>query len=75
MAESLLELTVLDRAIHCAGCERRIEGALGRLAGVREVKADHRAQRVTLRLDEARTSARQVLERLARLGFEARSSA
>lgn len=69
--EAVLELAVRDRAIHCAGCESRIEGALGRLAGVRAVKADHRTQRVTVRVDPGAVSARDVLERLARIGFAA----
>ncbi len=69
--EAVLELVVRDHAIHCAGCESRIEGALGRLGGVREVKADHRTQRVSVRVDPGAVSARRVLERLARIGFAA----
>lgn len=69
--EAVLELVVREGAIHCAGCESRIEGALGRLPGVRAVKADHRAQRVTVRVDPGAVSARDVLERLARIGFAA----
>ncbi len=66
--EAVLELAVRDQAIHCAGCERRIEGVLGRLVGVREVKADHRTQRVTVR---GAVSARDVLQQLAHIGFAA----
>jgi Cu+-exporting ATPase len=69
--EAVLEVAVRDRGIHCAGCESRIEGVLGRLPGVHEVKADHRTQRVTLRVDPGVVSARDVLERLARIGFAA----
>lgn len=69
--EAVLELAVREKAIHCAGCESRIEGALGRLPGVRQAKADHRTQRVTVRLDPAVVSARDVLERLGRIGFTA----
>lgn len=72
--EAVLELTVLHNAIHCAGCESRIEGALARLRGVRAAQADHRTQRVTLRVDPAETSAREVLDRLARIGFEAQEA-
>lgn len=70
-SEEVLELAVRDDAIHCAGCESRIEGALGRLPGVRAVKADHRTQRLTIRVDPGAVSARDVLERLARIGFAA----
>jgi copper chaperone CopZ len=70
-SETVLELAVRDKAIHCAGCESRIEGALGRLGGVRAVKADHRTQHVTIRMDPGTVSAGDVLDRLARIGFEA----
>ncbi len=69
--EAVLEFAVREQAIHCAGCESRIEGALGRLPGVREAKADHRTQRVIVRVDPGVVSARDVLERLARIGFAA----
>jgi len=69
--EAVLDLVVRDKAIHCSGCESRIEGALGRLGGVRAAKADHRTQRVTVRVDPGAVSARDVVERLARIGLTA----
>ncbi len=70
-SEAVLDLVVRNHAIHCAGCESRIEGALGRLGGVRAAKADHLTQRVSVHVDLDAVSARDVLERLARIGFAA----
>ena len=38
------EITVLDKAIHCAGCEARIQSVLARMPGVQEVDADYKTQ-------------------------------
>ncbi len=70
-SDVVLEFAVRDEAIHCAGCESRIEGVLGRLGGVHAVTADHRSQRVSVRVDPGVVSARDVVESLARIGFEA----
>jgi copper chaperone CopZ len=64
-----LELTVLEKAIHCSGCESRIQGALGKLPGVAKVKASHKTQKVTLALDHQKTSLRDVLAKLEFLGY------
>lgn len=42
---------------------------LGRLPGVRNVKADHKTQKVRLALEKERTSAGQVIEKLEFLGY------
>jgi copper chaperone CopZ len=67
--EETLELTALSNAIHCSGCESRIEGALRKLPGVGRVKASHKTQKITLTLDEEKTPLPQVLARLEFLGF------
>jgi copper chaperone CopZ len=63
------ELKVLDKAIHCAGCEARIQGLLARMPGVQEVKADHRTQKVRLTLDSGSVSIQEVKEKLEDLGY------
>ena len=45
------DITVLDKAIHCAGCEARIQSVLARIPGVQEVKADYKTQKIHLTLD------------------------
>ncbi len=62
-------LTISDQAIHCGGCEARIEQVLGREPGVRRVKADHATQQVTVALDADRLSVDELRAKLDALGF------
>jgi copper chaperone CopZ len=64
-----MELTVQDRAIHCSGCESRIELVLKRLPGVMKVKADHRSQKVSLALDADKTPLDEVKRKLETAGY------
>ena len=63
------KLTISDQAIHCGGCETRIERALGREPGVRRVKADHTTQQVTVALDADRLGVDELRAKLDALGF------
>jgi Cu+-exporting ATPase len=53
----------------CAACERRIETALARVAGVIQSAADHRAARVRVMFDPARTSEGTVRSCIERAGY------
>jgi copper chaperone CopZ len=66
-----LELTVQDKAIHCGGCESRIQNVLGKLPGVIKAKADHQTQQVSLALDTDKTTVDEVKEKLAAAGYRA----
>ena len=57
----------------CAACERRIERALAQVDGVVRSAADHRAARVKVVFDPARTSAQTVQTRIERAGYEVAS--
>lgn len=61
-----------ERTIHCEGCEQRIASALGRMDGVREVRADHRTQEVRVTADDD-VGPEAIRERLGRIGFPASS--
>ena len=63
------ELTIDDHAIHCGGCEARIEQVLGREPGVRRVQADHATQQVAITIDVDRLGLDEVRARLIALGF------
>jgi copper chaperone CopZ len=65
----MAETTVTVSGIHCAGCEDRIQAVLGRIEGVRKVKADHQAQTVTVGYDPRRLDGQRVAEELERIGF------
>ncbi|MBI2917337.1 MAG: cation transporter [Chloroflexi bacterium] len=64
-----VELMVQDRAMHCAGCESRVETIAKRLPGVVKVKADHKTQKVTITLDIERTPAVEVRQKLELAGY------
>ena len=65
-----LEIEVLEKGIHCASCEARIQSVLARLPGVKQVKASHRTQKVQLTLDGEQGSIREVREHLESLGYK-----
>ena len=64
-----VELQVEDNAIHCSGCESRIEQILKRLPGVARVNADHHNQKVGLALDTAKTPLDEVKQKLEFAGY------
>jgi sulfite exporter TauE/SafE/copper chaperone CopZ len=47
----LFEITIRAHGMHCHGCERIIEHAIEKLAGVRAVKADYPTETVRIELD------------------------
>ena len=63
------ELNISDRAIHCGGCESRIEQVLGREPGVRRVKADRTTQRVAVTVDADQFGLDELRAKLDALGF------
>ena len=64
-----LQLHVRDDAIHCDGCESRIETVLKQLPGVLRAKADHQQQTVTLTLDAEHTPLDEVRRKLEFAGY------
>lgn len=71
----MAETTVTVSGIHCSGCEQRIATVLGRVEGVRGVKADHQAQTVKVGYDPRRLDPQRIAGELARIGFPAREPA
>ena len=57
--------------MHCAGCEARVVRVLQRLPGVRDVKASHESQRVSMAIDVARVTPDKVQAAIRQAGFEA----
>jgi copper chaperone CopZ len=54
----------------CTACEQRIQRALAQVEGVVRSAADHRAARVKVVFDPARTSAGTVQRRIEQAGYE-----
>jgi len=63
------EITVLDKAIHCEGCEARIQSVLARVPGVQKAKASHKTQKVNLILDSDTVSIQEITDKLEDLGY------
>ena len=63
------EITVLDNAIHCGGCEARIQSVLTKVPGVQKAKASHKTQKVHLTLDSGSVSIEEVKDKLEDLGY------
>jgi Cu+-exporting ATPase len=65
----MAEKTFTVAGIHCAGCESAIEAGLGRVDGVRLVKANHEAQTVTVRYSPQRLDEASLADALARIAY------
>lgn len=63
-----IELTVTGMT--CDGCQRRVSGALTRLEGVREARADHLAERVRVRYDPERVGEEALRAQIEQAGYE-----
>ncbi|MFQ5933741.1 MAG: heavy-metal-associated domain-containing protein [Dehalococcoidia bacterium] len=63
------EIRVLDKAIHCGGCESRIQSVLAKVPGVEQVKASQKTQKVELTLDLEVISVQGIKEKLEDLGY------
>ena len=62
-----VDLTV--SGMTCGACEQRIEKALARIDGVVRSAADHRAARVRVMFDPARTSESAIRSCIERAGY------
>lgn len=63
------DLQVLDKGIHCSGCEARIQNVLSKLPGIQEVKANYKTQNILLKLDRQKLTVKRVKEKLEELGY------
>ncbi|PKP77895.1 MAG: heavy metal translocating P-type ATPase [Alphaproteobacteria bacterium HGW-Alphaproteobacteria-3] len=69
--EGLARLDLVVAGMHCAGCLRKVEGALKNLGGVEYARANLSTKRVAVRWDPARLKASAVIRALADTGFTA----
>ena len=58
------------KGMSCGACEQRIQRALAQINGVVRSAADHRAARVKVVFDPARTSTETVRARITDAGYE-----
>lgn len=58
----------------CTGCEKSIKTKLSRLDGIKEVEANHKEGRATVRYDSSRVSPDEIASQINTLGFSAKVS-
>lgn len=68
--EAVTTLVFVVQGMSCGSCGRRIDAALRRINGVREVSADHGSGRVQIRVGPELADARVLAERIETAGFE-----
>jgi len=68
--KSVIFEVIGDQRIFCDGCERRVEGLLKALQGVRQVRAQARNQRIEVLFDAAALDVDTITEGLAKAGYE-----
>ena len=63
------EITVVDKAIHCEGCEARIQSVRVRMPGVQEAKVSQKTTKVDMTIDSGSVSIQEVKDKLEELGY------
>ena len=56
--------------VHCDHCVSSIEGAVGALAGIEEVKVNLAAKDVTVKFDDARSNVDQIVAAIEEQGYK-----
>lgn len=70
MNQKLTLKIIGEQTMHCAGCERTVKFTLSHLPGVREVKADRKAQTIEVDLVSAETNLEKVKAQLDWIGYQ-----
>jgi copper chaperone len=65
----MTQQTITVQGMTCGGCEQSIQRAVTTLDGVDEVRADHRAGRVTVRFDADIVGEESIGERIREVGY------
>ncbi len=63
------ELVLRVEGMTCGGCENSVQTALGEIAGIDQVEADHAQDRVTVAFDPQRVQDGIIRSRIEELGF------
>ena len=75
MLKSITLEVVGDQRLVCESCELRVKRVLKGLAGVDDVRADSRSQRIEVLFDSSTVEAGAIADRLATAGYETRTTA
>ena len=64
-------ITLTIKGMHCASCEKIISMALSDLAGVKNVKADYKCNKVSVEFDETKINIQKIKEIIESEGYDA----
>jgi copper chaperone len=71
----MLESVLLSvNGMKCGGCEANVNKVLTTIAGVSAVKADHKANQVSIEFDDASTSLADIKDAITKAGYEVEPS-
>jgi copper chaperone len=68
------QMTLTVSGMSCGGCENAVQRAVSALAGVSDVAASHRDNRVTLTYDPDKVDRAAIAERIVDAGYQVSSS-
>ncbi|KQM11201.1 hypothetical protein AOA80_10010 [Methanomassiliicoccales archaeon RumEn M1] len=64
------EITLNVKGMKCAGCQKRVEDALGAMPGVSSVKIDLKKGEVQVAYDGGSTTPDQIRKKIAETGYQ-----
>ncbi len=63
------KITLKTKGMHCASCEKLIEGVVGDLAGVKSVKSSRASESTEIVYEDAEVDAKAIKAAIAGLGY------
>jgi len=69
MGELIKKRTIKVKGMHCENCESKINNALSKINGIKEVKAD-KAGKVYLKYDLLKINLENIEKQIIKLGYE-----
>ncbi|WP_457557536.1 heavy-metal-associated domain-containing protein [Candidatus Harpocratesius sp.] len=64
-----IEISILNKAIHCEGCELRIIKEIGKKRGIKSVIPNHKNQKIKLSFDEEKIKQEKIVKSLEKMGY------
>ena len=66
------EIKLNVEGMHCPSCEILISDELKELAGVKDVKVDHKLGTVNVKFDQSKTNKKDILDVIKKEGYKVR---
>ena len=69
--QSTQQTVTFSVSMHCANCQKKIEGTVGWEKGVKDLKTNLQDKTVTIKYDTRKTSPDQLKQSIEKLGYKA----